>query len=103
MSNPFVTDPSLGLLTALGISGAGQILTPSGTPTPSFVSTVTITVAGSAAGTLNDASTVAGANAGNVIMTLPNATGVIPIRWPCTNGIVVVPGTGQTLSISYSK
>jgi hypothetical protein len=103
MSNPFVSDPSLGLLSALGISGSAQILTPSGVVTPGFIATVSITVAGSAAGSINDSSTVGGASASNAIMALPNTIGVILIRWPCSSGIVVTPGTGQTVSVSYSK
>jgi hypothetical protein len=62
---------------------------------------ISIVVAGSAAGTLNDAATTGSAAASNEIMALPNTVEVIDVNWPTTTGIVVVPGTGQTIAISW--
>lgn len=62
---------------------------------------ISVTVAGTAAGSANDAATTAGAAATNQLASIPNAVGVIYLDFPVTNGIVVTPGTGQSLSVSY--
>src|SRR4051812_38454236 len=64
--------------------------------------TVTVVVAGSAPGTLNDIGTTGGAAAGNQFFSIPNVVGSYVVDWPILVGLVVVPGTGQTVSISYS-
>lgn len=76
------------------------------------VARVTIVSPGTTGGafTLNDATTVGGANAGNVIWTLPVASAlnvagqVFDLDWPCANGIVLsaVPTTaGPIINVSY--
>jgi len=62
---------------------------------------VNVLVAGSAAGTVNDCATTGAAAIGNEIASIPNTVGEVLLEWPCAIGIVVVPGTGQTLSVSY--
>lgn len=62
---------------------------------------ISVIVAGSAAGTANDCATTGAAAVGNQIAAIPNSVGVINLDWPCATGIVVVPGTGQTLAVSY--
>ena len=97
------------------INGVGQIylnvqgISRSGTLTsPTLVSSgqgrlasVSVVVAGSSAATIYDSSAV-----GSLISTLaviPNAIGVTVINMPYNNGLVVVPGTGMTLVVSYSE
>ena len=63
---------------------------------------VTVVVAGSAAGTVNDVATTGGAAAANQFGTIPTTVGTYTFNWPCGTGIVLVPGTGQTLAVSYS-
>ncbi len=62
---------------------------------------VNVVVAGSAAGTANDCATTGAAAAANEIASIPNTVGTYYFDWPCATGIVVVPGTGQTLAVSY--
>lgn len=38
----------------------------------------------------------------NPIYVIPNTVGVIFVNLPVVNGIVVAPGAGQTVSVSYS-
>jgi hypothetical protein len=64
--------------------------------------TVTVVVAGSAVGTLNDVATTGAAAAANQFFTIPNTVGSYQVDWPIAVGLCVVPGTGQTVSISYS-
>lgn len=63
---------------------------------------ISVTTAGSAAGTINDTATVGGIAAGNLIASIPNTVGIYWIDWPCVNGICITPGTSQVLSITYS-
>jgi hypothetical protein len=62
---------------------------------------VSVVVAGSAAGTVNDNNLTTGNAAANTVAPLPTTVGTITLDWPCVTGIVVVPGTGQTIAISY--
>ncbi len=67
-----------------------------------MVGSVSILVAGSAAGTVNDAASTAAANAANAIIPLPTTVSSDTKSWVVKNGIVVVPGTGQTIAITFS-
>ena len=64
------------------------------------VARVYVTTAGSAAGAIYDAAT-AGATTG-IVYTIPNTVGIYEVKAPVINGIVVSPGTGQSVTISYS-
>lgn len=61
-----------------------------------------VIVAGSAVGTVNDCATTGAAAAANQIGTLPNTVGTYLFNWPVSLGLVVVPGTGQTVALSYA-
>lgn len=63
---------------------------------------VSVIAAGSAAGTVNDHATTSGVGASNQIGTIPTAVGTTLFDWPCAVGITVVPGTGQTIAVSYT-
>jgi len=66
------------------------------------VAKVNVIVAGSAAGSVNDVGIAAGAVAGNQIAVIPNTVGTYDINFPFFNGLVIVPGTGQTVAVSYT-
>lgn len=66
------------------------------------VATVCVITAGSTAGTLNDSATTGGAATANEVYPIPNTLGCSPVNWPIFNGIVVVPGTGQVVALSYN-
>jgi hypothetical protein len=67
---------------------------------PGRVATVSVIVAG-AVGTLNDTTTTGAVAAANEIMVIPATIGVYRLDWPVINGIVVVPGAAQVVSVSY--
>jgi hypothetical protein len=69
--------------------------------TPGRLVKIEVTTAGSAAGAAYDAATTSGNVAANLIAPLPDTVGGIVLDWPCQNGILIVPGTGQVLSVSY--
>lgn len=61
---------------------------------------VSITTAGSSVGTIYDANTVGVTT--SPLYIIPNAVGIVQVNLPVSYGIVVVPGTGQVVTISYS-
>jgi hypothetical protein len=63
---------------------------------------VVVTVAGTTTGSINDCTTTAAASAGNTVMLIPNTVGTYELDWPMLAGIVVKPGTGQTVCVAYS-
>lgn len=69
---------------------------------PGRVARVSVIVAGSAAGSVNNALTTGAAAASNQLFVVPNTAGSYVIDMYCSTGIVVVPGTGQTLAVSYT-
>lgn len=62
---------------------------------------VQVLVAGSAAGAVYDGNSTSGNTVANQVGVIPNAVGTYLIDMPCLKGIVVVPGTGQTVAVSY--
>lgn len=62
---------------------------------------VSVIVGGAGAGTLNDCTTTAAAAAANQIGTAPTTIGTFDFDWPMQTGIVVVPGSGQTLAVTW--
>lgn len=84
-----------GLLTAEGITSTTLVQAGQGR-----VATVSIVVGGSVNGTIYDCSTIALLK--NPIYTIPDTIGIVFVNLPVSLGIVVVPGSGQTISISYS-
>lgn len=95
----------------LGLSGTKSLLNITTSTLVSNVNTasysarrigrVQVLVAGSAAGTVNDTANVAGATVANQVFIIPNVVGTYLVDFPCLAGIVVVPGTGQTVAVSY--
>lgn len=61
-----------------------------------------VLVAG-AAGTVYDSDTVAGVAAVNALIVVPATVGVAQIGQVFTAGLVVVPGAGQSVNVTYSK
>ena len=65
------------------------------------VAKVMINTAGSTAGGVYDSATVGGVGASNLVAVLPNTAGMYSLDFPIKNGLVVVTGTGQVVSVSY--
>lgn len=89
----------IGSAVSLGITSATLVKTGSGR-----LVNLTVTVAGGAAGTIHDASSVAGATAANVIAVIPTAVtnGSLLINVPFTSGLVVKPGSSHNVTVVYS-
>jgi len=68
---------------------------------PGRIMRISLIVTGSATGTVYDATSITDTT--RPVYTIGNtATGVVLVDIPCQYGIVVAPGTGQTVSGSYS-
>jgi hypothetical protein len=65
------------------------------------VAKISVITAGSTAGSVNDAATTGAAAVGNQLAAIPNAVSVIDLDMPFANGLVVTPGTGQVLAVSF--
>jgi len=96
---PVTVSPGLpgGNRAALNVTAATVLKT-----TPGICVSVAVVVAGSTVGTVNDVATTGGAGAANQFGTIPNTVSTYTFNWPCGTGIVVVPGTGQTLAVSFA-
>ncbi len=64
------------------------------------VKKVSVVVAGSASGLVYDSNSTS--VTANPICAIPTTVGVYDIDMPFVNGLLIVPGTGQTVSGSYS-
>jgi hypothetical protein len=84
--------------TVPGVTGATIITTGA-----ARLHTINVVVAGSAAGAAYDAATVPAGTAATQLISIPNALGSYPVNMQVTNGIVVTPGAGQTLAVSWRK
>lgn len=76
--------------TTLAITGTGTLINYS------------VTVAGSGVGTINNVNSVAGVTAANVLVAVPNTVGVYPVNVAFGLGLVVIPGAGQSINVTYS-
>lgn len=85
-----------GNFTALDITAATVVKA-----SPGAVVMAQVIVAGSTAGAIYDATSTSGNTTANQVAVIPNTVGGIEVRFPCVNGIVVAPGTGQTVALSY--
>lgn len=62
---------------------------------------VSVMVAG-AVGTAYNSSSISGANAANSLYVIPAAVGIHDIGVNFTSGLVISPGAGQSLNVTYS-
>jgi len=67
-----------------------------------WVAKISVIVAGSTTGMVYDANSVAGAVNGNRLYVIANTVGIQTVMMPVKNGIVIVPGSGMIVAVSYS-
>lgn len=91
------TTRGLGTQTSITVTTATLIYSGTGY----FVS-FAVVVAGSGAGTINNANTAATAAASNALCATPATVGVFKTGQVFSNGLVVVPGSGQSINVTYS-
>lgn len=87
-----------GTFTALDQNAAAVIK-----DSPGLLFTVVVVTAGSTSGSVYDSTSTSGNTAANQIGTIPATVGSYPFYgFPCKNGIVYEPGSGQVAAIAYS-
>ncbi len=91
------TAKSLGVTTSSTVLAATNVVAGSGR-----LVMFSVTVAGSTTGFVHDSAstTVAAANA---LVAVPNAIGVYQVGARFSNGLTIVPGTGQSINVTYSQ
>jgi hypothetical protein len=104
---PLTTDANGNLFIGTGSIGKSNITTPIVIKASSgrLVKIVVNTVATGGVLSAHDCATTGAAAAANQIIGIgaawPAAGTVIPLDWPCAAGIVVDPGTGGNVSVSF--
>lgn len=63
---------------------------------------VSVIVAGSASGTVNNALSTSAAASANALIATPTTLGVYKSGQIFTQGLVIVPGAGQSINVTYS-
>jgi len=84
-----------GQLNAAGLTAATVVKSVAGR-----IANVSVIVAGSAAGFVYDAAKTGVTN--KPLFVIPTTVGIYVVNLPASFGIVVAPGTGQTVTVSYS-
>jgi orotidine-5'-phosphate decarboxylase len=84
-----------GSLVSNGIAAATLISTGQGR-----LVRITVITAGTTTGAAYDANLSTATT--SPVLTIPNTVGVIDVNIPINNGIVIAPGTGQVVTVSYS-
>ncbi|MHB8914739.1 MAG: hypothetical protein ACYC4K_02880 [Thiobacillus sp.] len=69
---------------------------------PGTIWNVNVTTAGTTVGGVYDYAAASGQGAANLAAAIPNAVGAVDLIFPCKTGILIVPGTGQVVSVSFS-
>jgi hypothetical protein len=88
--NPTTTSATVTSST-LVITGSGRLI--------SF----SVVVAGSANGLIHNTGTPSGGTAANALVATPTTVGVYAANMVFTNGLVIAPGTGQSINVTYSQ
>jgi len=100
-SNPAVVNGAA--ITAQGINSFLNIsATTAVKSTKGRIVKVNVTTAGSTNGAIYDHATTSGTGAANLVAVIPDVIGSYTIDFPCATGIVVVPGTGMVVSVSFN-
>ena len=61
----------------------------------------TVTVAGTTAGGVHNANSVANATAGNQLVVVPTTVGYTKVGHVFSNGLVIKVGSGQSINVTY--
>jgi ABC-type Fe3+ transport system substrate-binding protein len=84
-----------GVQTVASISGAIVV-----SPNSGRLATISITAGGSSVGYVYDSKSTTVIS--SPIYAIPTTIGIVHPNIPVTNGIVVIPGTGQVVTVTYS-
>ena len=91
------TARGLGTQTSITITAATLIFNG-----PGYLVSFSVVVAGSTAGTISNTNAVATVAASNALCVIPATVGVVKVGQVFSTGLVVTPGTGQSVNVTYS-
>jgi hypothetical protein len=91
------TNRSLGTQTSITITVATVIYVGKG-----YLVNFSVVVAGATAGTISDTGSVSTVAAANALCVIPNTVGIVKLGQIFSTGLVVTPGTGQSVNVTYS-
>jgi len=94
-SNTILRDQ--GSATSATVTAATLVITGRG-----YLVNYSVVVAGSAEGGVYNASSTGAAAAANQLCATQKVLGVYPVGQVFTNGLVIQPGTGQSINVTYS-
>jgi len=69
---------------------------------PGYLVSFSVVVAGSSAGTISNTNAVSTVAASNALCVIPATVGVVKVGQVFSTGLVVTPGTGQSVNVTYS-
>ena len=61
-----------------------------------------VVVAGATAGTISNTGAISTVAAANALCIVPNTIGIVNVGQVFSTGLVVTPGTGQSINVTYS-
>jgi secreted trypsin-like serine protease len=88
---------SLGTQTSSTVTSSTLVITGSG-----YLVNFSVVVAGTTAGTIYNTSSTSSTSASNALCAIPATIGITKVGQVFTNGLVIVPGTGQSINVTYS-
>ena len=88
---------SLGTQTSATITAATVIYVGKG-----YLVNFSVVVAGSSAGTISNTGATGTVAAANALCAIPATVGIIKVGQVFSTGLVVTPGTGQSVNVTYS-
>jgi hypothetical protein len=86
-----------GTTTSSTVTGATLIVSGRG-----YIVNYSVVVAGSAAGSIYNAASTSSTAAANKLCTTQTTANIYPVGQVFSNGLVVEPGTGQSINVTYS-
>jgi hypothetical protein len=87
----------LGTQTSVTVTAATVIYVGAG-----YLVNFSVVVAGSTAGTISNVNAVASVAAANALCAIPATIGIVKLGQVFSTGLVVTPGTGQSVNVTYS-
>lgn len=67
-----------------------------------FIVNFCVTVAGSAVGTIYNTNSITSPAASAALCVIPNTVGIVQTGQVFSTGLVIVPGSGQSVNVTYS-
>jgi hypothetical protein len=87
----------LGTTTSATVTAATLVVTGKG-----YLVRVAVVVAGSGSGLVSNYTAATSVPASTALMATPMTVGIIETGQVFTNGLVITPGTGQSINVTYS-